>query len=133
MLFRSWVINEGGAGQVTGFQNVAGLTNLALVESSISNEWNSSDGIFLEVYEGAAVTAQTNALPSGQTLGYWNEQFHARRRAAWTKKNSRAPLISFNKINRRLCCSADTRSNRAANWRRPTSGPAFVAVAAPTC
>ena len=95
-----WVINEGEAGQVTGFQTVNGLTNLALVEAAITNEWNNSDGVFLEVYESAAFTAATNALPSGHTLGYWNEQFHARRRVAFPNIPEPFPLTHAHKFTR---------------------------------
>jgi hypothetical protein len=87
-----WVIQEGQAGQVTGFQTTSDLTNLALVASAISNQWNSTDAIFLELYEGAVLAAQTNLLPSGETLGHWNERFHVRRRAMWANIADPFPL-----------------------------------------
>lgn len=95
-----WVINEGQEGQVTGFQTVNGISNVTLAASVISNAWNSSDGIFLEVYEGVVVNGVTNALPSGEALGYWNEQFHARRRTAWTNISDPFPLTHEHKFTR---------------------------------
>lgn len=95
-----WVIKEGQAGQVTGFQTVNYLTNLTLVESALTNDWASTDGIFLEIYLNAALPATTNAFPSGRTLGDWDEQFHQRRRTAWTNLADPFPLTHQHQFTR---------------------------------
>jgi hypothetical protein len=89
-----WVIQQGQAGQVTGFQTVNELTNLTLLESAISNEWDNTDGIFLEVYQANALSAITANFPSGRALGDWNELFHQRRRGqgVWTNLAEPFPL-----------------------------------------
>jgi hypothetical protein len=87
-----WVLEQASLGQVTGFQIVAGITNLLDLESTFSNQWDNSDGIFLEIYQSNALSAVANGLPSGKTLGEWAEQFHARRRADWPDHPDPFPL-----------------------------------------
>jgi hypothetical protein len=75
-----WVLEQSSLGQVTGFQIVAGITNLGDLESTFANQWDNSDGVFLEIYEGNALSAELQGLPSGKRVGDWAEQFHERRR-----------------------------------------------------
>lgn len=78
-----WVLEQASLGQVTGYQIVSGITNLTDLESTFSNAWENSDGIFMEIYQANALSAVANGLPSGKTLGEWAEQFHQRRRTDW--------------------------------------------------
>ena len=75
-----WVLAESTAGQVTGYQTVNSLADLADLESALENEWDNSDGIFLEIYQGLGLAAEAQVLPSGMTLADWAERFHGRRR-----------------------------------------------------
>ena len=89
-----WVLEQSQAGQVTGFQVVAGITNLSDLESAFTNEWDNSDGIFLEIYQANALSAIATGLPSGRTLGDWNEKLHQRRQGpgVWTNVADPFPL-----------------------------------------
>ena len=51
------------------------------LESTFTNLWLNSDGVFLEIYEGNTLAAISNGLPSGRTLGNWDNLLHARRRS----------------------------------------------------
>jgi hypothetical protein len=87
-----WVLAEAQAGQITGYQTVADITNLSDLEAAFQNARDNSDGIFLEIYEGIGRAADASGLPSGMTLGDWAEQFHQRRRADWPSIPDPFPL-----------------------------------------
>ncbi len=87
-----WVLAESTAGQVTGYQDVAGVTNVFDLESTFQNEWDNSDGVFLEVYEGIGLLGDTQRLPSGMTIGQWADRFHERRRALFPTLQDPFPL-----------------------------------------
>lgn len=88
-----WVLGESSAGQITGFQDVAGITNLADLELTFDNAWENSDAIFLEIYEGVALMGETSALPSGLTIGQWAERFRSRQRSAFATLADPFPLV----------------------------------------
>ena len=88
-----WVLAESTAGQVTGYQDVAGVTNVFDLESTFQNEWDNSDGVFLEVYEGIGLVGDTQRLTSGMTIGQWADRFHERRRALFPHLPDPFPLI----------------------------------------
>jgi hypothetical protein len=76
-----WVLKAGSLGQVTGFQtnNASGVSTPAHVESALSNVWDNSDGIYLELYE-ARIWEIEHAGAAGKTLGEWSTLFQERRR-----------------------------------------------------
>lgn len=88
-----WVLEQGDLGQLTGFQTVNYLTNLTLLESTLSNAWDNTRAIYVELYESTTALAGTNALPSGMTLGEWAERFHERRRTEWPGLNDPYPRV----------------------------------------
>ncbi|MGH7599676.1 MAG: FlgD immunoglobulin-like domain containing protein [bacterium] len=88
-----WVLLEGAAGQVTGFQtqNARGVATPVGLESTFQNAWDNSDAIFVEIYEQlfwavevAGPVLDPNA--TGRTTGEWAEAFHRRRRDFWAGK-----------------------------------------------
>ena len=97
-----WVLEQGELGQVTGFQTVNYLTNVTLLESALSNAWENTDAIYLELYEGSVLQAGANPLPSGLTLGDWAERFHERRRTYWYEIPDPYPLMHRYRFTRTL-------------------------------
>jgi hypothetical protein len=80
-----WVVREGAERQITGFQtvnpnDVAGGSDL---DSTFQNEWDNSDGVFIEIYEQVfwlAENTNNGVLPtSRKTIGGWADDFHRRR------------------------------------------------------
>ncbi|MBL9175082.1 MAG: hypothetical protein JNL10_16200, partial [Verrucomicrobiales bacterium] len=95
-----WVLEQGDLGQLTGFQTVNYLTNITLLESALSNAWDNTRAIYVELYESTTALAGTNALPSGMTLGEWAERFHERRRMEWPGLNDPYPLVHRHRFTR---------------------------------
>ncbi|MFO0761324.1 MAG: right-handed parallel beta-helix repeat-containing protein [Byssovorax sp.] len=79
-----WVVREGAEGQLTGFQTVnddGGVRNLTDLDATINNQWQSSDGVFLEIYDEVLTVSQANYTfvgPSGHSLGAWALKLHNR-------------------------------------------------------
>jgi hypothetical protein len=85
-----WVLRAGAAGQITGFQtnNAEGVADPIQLDSTLRNAWESSDAIFLEIYEQRFWEAETagpvlDPAGSGLTLSEWAERFHQRRAEMW--------------------------------------------------
>jgi hypothetical protein len=83
-----WVTDEGHEGQYTGFQtnnaHEGGVRTPADVESAFQNAWDNSDATFVEIYEQRLWEIENQPgglLPSGDTVGAWNDDFDARQRA----------------------------------------------------
>lgn len=88
-----WVLEEGEAGQVTGFQtnNPSGVSNPIELESALQNAWDNSDAIFVEIYEQKLWEAETagpvlNPNASGRTIRDWANLFHQRQRTDWAQE-----------------------------------------------
>jgi len=89
-----WVLEEGVAGQVTGFQTVnpySGVATPVELESTFQNAWDNSDGIFVEIYEQLFWKAEVagpvlDPNASGRTIADWANLFHERRRRDWGAK-----------------------------------------------
>jgi hypothetical protein len=88
-----WVLDEGVAGQVTGFQtnNARGVATSVELESTFQNAWDNSDGIFVEIYEQLFWKAEVagpvlDPNASGRTIADWANLFHERRRRDWGAK-----------------------------------------------
>jgi hypothetical protein len=100
-----WVLEQGAAGQVTGFQtnNSDGVKSMAELESSLQNAWDNSDGIFVEIYEARLWDAENNGPvlnpnASGRTLKQWNDLFLQRRRDFWGDKITDPFPLSFRHV-----------------------------------
>ena len=87
-----WVLAESASGQVTGYQDVAGITNVIDLEATFQNEWDNSDGVFLEVYEAIGLFGEAQGLPSGLSIGRWSDRFHERRRTLFSALPDPFPL-----------------------------------------
>lgn len=78
---------------LTGFQtqNVAkGVATPADLEQTFQNAFDSSDAVFIEIYEGLFTYSESvnggvlDALASGWTIADWNDEYNERRRIDWT-------------------------------------------------
>ena len=80
-----WAVREGAQGQLTGFQttNLADISEPADLDLTFQNEWDNSDGMFIEIYEEIFWLVQNTAkgiLPrSSKTIAGWADDFHKRR------------------------------------------------------
>src|SRR5690606_35123610 len=75
---------------LTGFQTVnpgKGVFDGPTLEQAFQNEWDSSDGIYLEIYEALGLSlngAVLDSTASGRTIGDWSDELDARRRNDWS-------------------------------------------------
>jgi len=79
-----YVVREGAQGQITGFQtvNASEVNDTSDLDLTFQNEWDNSDGMFLEIYEDLfwlAENTNRGVLPSGKTIAAWNDELHKRR------------------------------------------------------
>ncbi len=81
-----WVLYNSARGQITGFQtnNLAQVATPTDLDQTFQNQWDNTDGVFLEVYERMLwLSENTNGgvlLDSGKTIGNWAADFHQRRK-----------------------------------------------------
>lgn len=94
-----FVLFEGEAGQITGFQtnNESGVSNPVELESAFRNLWDNSDGIFFEIYEQRFWEAEERGPvldpdATGRTIGEWDELLHQRRREFWPQLPDPFPM-----------------------------------------
>jgi len=111
-----WVLEEGEAGQITGFQtnNANGVANAIELESTLQNAWDNSDAIFVEIYEQRFWEAEVggpvlNPRASGRTIADWANLFHQRRQQDWSSKLGEAFPLTHRHVFKR------TISSRTAN------------------
>lgn len=85
LLPNQWVIDAGANGP-TGFQtqNIQQIDDNALLESALGNALANSSATFVEIYEERGWEARLEgtldpANPASRSLGWWANQFHARR------------------------------------------------------
>jgi hypothetical protein len=79
------VLQDGAGGHLTGLQSENDLADAAEVDSALTNAYDNSAAVFVELYEGQVwFAANDPALPSGNTLGDWNRLFQERRQVDHT-------------------------------------------------
>lgn len=109
-----WVLQAGAIGQVTGFQtnNLQKVMNLADLESTLQNQLDNSDGIFLEIYEPLLVSADAgggvlDSTASGRTLAAWSDVLHTRRATMFPELAPSQPMKHTHTFHRTETGSAD--------------------------